>query len=98
MSEQNGLPIRRYQANVKNVKRDDKGQYVWWKEYDFIQQQLTTANERMRKLEKMGKKYSTATQWFDELIEGRFVDMSPMIKKFVNQIGKEILQVLKEKQ
>ncbi len=49
MSEKNGLPIQRYQANVKNVKRDDKGQYVWWKEYDFIQQQLSAANELLKR-------------------------------------------------
>ena len=52
-------------------------------------------NLRIRKLKIIGKKYSKATEFYDEFIEDDFVKMSPLTKEFVNQIGNEILQILK---
>ncbi len=48
------------------------------------------------KLKDLGRKYASATQWFDNLIEKKFIDMSYETKTLVNQIGNEILDIIKE--
>lgn len=48
------------------------------------------------KLKAIGKKYSTASEWYDQFVEGNFIKMREETQKLVNQIGKEILEILKE--
>jgi len=45
----------------------------------------------------IGEKCSGATEFYDNLIACDFIKMSPITQKLVNQIGDEILQVLKGK-
>ena len=42
----------------------------------------------------IGIEYAKATEYYDEIIERRFVEMPTMTKKICNQVGKEILQAL----
>lgn len=49
----------------------------------------------MKELERLGKKCSKAAEYFDPIIENCFVKMPPLTKKFVNDIGNNILQILK---
>lgn len=45
----------------------------------------------------MGKKYSKATEYYDEFIQGGFTKIPVIAKELVNQIGDEILDTLKGK-
>ena len=54
-------------------------------------------DDKIEKLRKLGKKYSKATEYYDNLIECRFVKMPAVAEKLVNQIGNEILEILKGK-
>ncbi len=59
---------------------------------------LKQLQAKLEQLKKLGEKYSVATEFYDELIEGQFVKMPPLAKKFTQQAGRKILQILsKEK-
>ncbi len=65
--------------------------------YEELQLKVKQQAEKIKRLEKIGEKYSKATEYFDEIMENRFVTMPASTQKLVNQVGKEILQVLKDK-
>jgi len=50
----------------------------------------------VEKAKELCRKYAKATEYYDELIEGDFVEMSPMVTKFVNQVAQEILDELED--
>jgi hypothetical protein len=50
----------------------------------------------IEKAKELCRKYAKATEYHDELIEGGFVEMPPVVKKFVNQVGQEILDELEQ--
>lgn len=52
----------------------------------------------IEKLKNIGEKYSIATEYHDNLITGDFVELSPLTRKLVNQIGNEILQTIAEEE
>lgn len=53
-------------------------------------------DDAMTKLKALGEKYAKATEWYDELMEDRYVPMHPQAKQIANQIGNEILAILKD--
>lgn len=56
---------------------------------------MSLADEgKLEKLKVVGLKYSEASEFYDELIEGDFVEMHPQAKKIANQIANEILEIL----
>lgn len=40
------------------------------------------------------RKYAKSTEYYDDLVEGNFVEMPPIARKLVNQVGDEILKEL----
>ena len=50
----------------------------------------------IEKAKKLCRKYAKATDYYDELIEGDFVQMPPLAQKLVNQVGQEILEELEK--
>lgn len=48
----------------------------------------------MGKAKELCEKYAKATEYYDEIIEHRFVEMRSITKKLVNQIAQEILDEL----
>ncbi len=66
--------------------------------FDYLKQHLDThLAEKLKNVEKakeLCRKYAKATEFYDEIIEGRFVKMTFTEKKFVNLIAQEILDVL----
>lgn len=61
----------------------------------LICDKLQKENKELRqRIKELGEKYSKATEFFDEFIENDFVEIPPMAKEFVNQIGNEVLQIL----
>lgn len=59
-----------------------------------FQAALEAAEKRIEVLKGIGQKYSKATEYHDKLMENKFIKMPFLTQKFVNQIGKEILQAL----
>lgn len=60
--------------------------------------QLKVENEKLKdildKAKVFAKKHARAIEYFDELVEGGFTKMPSVAAHLVNQIGKELLQVL----
>lgn len=50
--------------------------------------------KRIEKAKNLCRKYAKATEYYDEFIEGSFVEMPLVAKKLVNQIAQEILNEL----
>lgn len=51
---------------------------------------------KLDKLKELGEKCSKATECFDKLMAGDFVELDFLAKKLVNQIGNEILEIINE--
>jgi len=55
-----------------------------------------TDKEKLTKLKKLGNKCKVATEFYDEFITGGFTSLPFLARKFVNQIGKQILEIIDE--
>ena len=56
--------------------------------------------EKLKNVEKakqLCRKHSGASEFYDKLIQGDWVQMSPLAKNFVNQISQQILDALEGK-
>ena len=50
----------------------------------------------IEKAKALCRKYATATEYYDLILEGQWRKMPPLIQKFVNDIAAEILAELEE--
>lgn len=50
--------------------------------------------EKLTKLKELGEKCKTATEFYDTIITGDFTSMPFLVRKFVNQIGGQILEII----
>ena len=48
----------------------------------------------IEKAKELCRKYVKATEYYDDLIEGRFVEMPSIARKLVNQVAQEVLDEL----
>ena len=48
----------------------------------------------VEKAKELCRKYVKATEYYDDLIEGRFVEMPSIARKLVNQVAQEVLDEL----
>ncbi|MGR3292533.1 MAG: hypothetical protein ACUZ9M_00795 [Candidatus Scalindua sp.] len=61
----------------------------------YLDEKIEQLQAKLDKLKLIGQKYNKATEFFDKLIENRFVELPMLARKFVQQIGNEILEALK---
>ena len=50
----------------------------------------------IEKAKEICRKYAKATEFYDAFISGDFVEMPPLAKEMINQIGQEILDELEK--
>lgn len=54
--------------------------------------------EKLKKIEQLATKWTTANEFFDKLIANDWVELPPVAKKFVNQIGEQLLEIIEGKE
>lgn len=54
--------------------------------------------EKLEKIKQLATKWTTANEFFDKLIANDWVELPPVAKKFVNQIGEQLLEIIEERE
>lgn len=53
-----------------------------------------TKKQKLEKIKQLANKWAVAEEFFDKIIQDAWVLLPPIAKKFVNQIGKQLLEII----
>ncbi len=68
---------------------------MFCEDYEKLEEKADQLQAKLTSFKEMGKKYAPASLYYDNIMECEFVPMPTVAKKLVNQIGREMLEIVK---